>query len=192
MKIIRLTAADEKRYTDFLLQDPRSLVYVSLSYRDLLRRHLSCGSVILAAEEDGRLLGVYPLMFSPPGKYGPVANSLPYYGSNGGILTAPELRDSAAEQHVWSALLEAGEALVREHGCASFTVVESPFDPHKEWYRRFFREDCGDYRIGQLTFLPEDTADLPERLLALYLTIFMIIIQTKQLVKLVDLRLTML
>ena len=81
MEVRALTAADEDAYTAFLAGRPEALVFHSLQYRDLLCEHLGCRAEYLVAVEGGELRGALPLMWA-----GDVANSLPYYGSHGGVI----------------------------------------------------------------------------------------------------------
>jgi hypothetical protein len=104
----------------------------------LLCELLGCRDRSLAAVEGGELRGVFPLL-----ELGGVLNSLPYYGSNGGVLAD----DAAAE----AVLVEAFVDLAADARAA--TVIENPFAP-----RGFpgVPTTHSDERIAQWTELPAD------------------------------------
>jgi hypothetical protein len=98
-------------------------------------RHAS----LLAIADDGDIAGALPLM-ETDGPLGRVLNSLPFYGSNGGLI------GSDADARV--ALATAYNALVVTPGVAAATVIE---DPLIENGGSGLRHDLLDERIGQFT-----------------------------------------
>lgn len=98
----------------FIRTQPAALFYHSSSYRQLLVEHLGCEDRTLVARDGGAVRGVMPLLFRDG-----VYNSLPYYGSNGGVLATG---DEAA-----SALVAAYDALAVGSDTVSATVIENPF-----------------------------------------------------------------
>jgi CelD/BcsL family acetyltransferase involved in cellulose biosynthesis len=142
-----LSPARYEDYERFLLSRPDTLVYQSIRFKDFLRALLDCGEEYLIATRDGELCGALPLLHLD-GPTGRVYNSLPYYGSNGGIIASD--RDTYAE------LLGAWSEIVRQGGVAAATIVTNPFDdvvgpppPH----------DMTDVRISQATLLPAEADD---------------------------------
>ena len=147
MEIKVLSPDFEKSYGEFLLSFEEALLYYSLKYKRFLEKLLGCESSYQLAVDGDEILGVLPLM-KMEGKYGVVINSLPYYGSNGGVLTRSR---------------EAIELLVAEYNLisgrsdvASATVITHPLLQID--YSRLNR-DMTDKRIGQFTSL--DLADSP-------------------------------
>jgi CelD/BcsL family acetyltransferase involved in cellulose biosynthesis len=139
----RLTTNLHAAYTRFLLGQDASLLYYGLKYRSLLQRHLECDEEYLIAADRGEVHGVLPLlcMDSP---WGRVYNSLPFYGSNGGIL--------ANRQAARTALLAAYNAIATRPGVLGATIVENPFAAEAELK---FAATHYDRRIAQFTPLPE-------------------------------------
>jgi hypothetical protein len=134
--------ADEAAYGAFLAGRPDGLLYHSLPYRDLLVDHLGAEPEYLLALEAGEVRGTLPVMWLREGATH-IANSLPYYGSNGSILAA----DVAARD----ALLAAWNERATDPGTAAATLVTNPFcaapipaPAH----------DLTDVRINQATELP--------------------------------------
>jgi hypothetical protein len=136
MEVRVLTAADEDAYTAFLTDRPEALVFHSLPYRDLLCEHLGCRAEYLVAVEGGELRGVLPVMWA-----GDVVNSLPYYGSHGGVIG-----------DAGSALLEAWDERATDPGTAAATLVENPFAPPLP---REPAHDLLDERLNQATALDD-------------------------------------
>lgn len=155
--------ANEAEYAAYLLRSPASLLYASLPYRNLIAEHVSAKPrYFLARGAGGEVRGVLPSMLSKPGPFGPVLNSLPYFGSNGGAIVhdgAPEVRE---------ALIGAFHRLAESELAAAATIVTSPFDAECEACARDERFSLRDSRIGQLTPLPEPGAGLDTRLMAMF------------------------
>jgi hypothetical protein len=156
-----------------MLQDIRhSLLYGSLKYRDFLNRIL-IGSEprYLVAHESGRMLGALPSFLKRNGTYGNVLNSLPFYGSNGGVMVSPAAHD---RQGVKRGLIEALHAMGVEESVVASTVVSNPLDADTEFYESCSRYTLRDERVGQITRLPTERGDakdaktIQDSLLALF------------------------
>lgn len=143
MEVRALTAADEDAYAAFLAGRPEALVFHSLPYRDLLCEHLGCRAEYLVAVEGGELRGALPLMWA-----GDVVNSLPYYGSHGGVI---------GEAH--SALLDAWDERATDPGTAAATLVENPFAAR---LRREPAHGLLDERLNQATALDRPVLERAE------------------------------
>lgn len=142
MDVLTLTPDLEREYEQFLRRTPGGLLYHSLPYRDLLLRLLDCRAEYLVAVDGQTIAGALPLMFVE-NEDGRVYNSLPYYGSHGGILTDDETaRDLLATAY---------RELAAEPATLSATIVENPFASHLVE----FPQTHVDRRIGQVTLLPD-------------------------------------
>lgn len=152
MRVERLTAANEAEYRDFLASVPESLIYHTPAYRDFLQRVLVGSSAHYMLARDGsRLVGALPALISQSGRYGSILNSLPFYGSHGGILVRPGLPNPDA---VRQTLRAAWDDLAHSDRIAAATVISNPLADDWAWYESSWRHDCRDLRIGQLTPLP--------------------------------------
>jgi lipid II:glycine glycyltransferase (peptidoglycan interpeptide bridge formation enzyme) len=67
--------------------------------------------------EGGKINGILPIMYIE-GKYGRVYNSLPFYGSNGGIITS--------KKEVFQALVKKYNEIINGGEVASSTIVANP------------------------------------------------------------------
>jgi len=138
MKIEILNPSLYEDYEKFLLSCDSSLFYHSVKYKNLLEDILECESKYLLAYHSGDIVAALPLMIKN-GSLGKVINSLPYYGSNGGILS--KSNDFSKN------LLDEYNSIVKQKEVLSSTVVENPLD------RKTFIpiHDSIDMRIGQFT-----------------------------------------
>ena len=128
-------------YDAFLSELDGSLLYYSIAYRSFLQDLLGCKPRYWMAREDGRVTGILPVMESD-GPFGRVLNSLPYYGSNGGVLA----RSPAAAQALWRQF----DALASADGVVAATIVGNPLLPDGPPPVQY---DLVDERIGQFTAL---------------------------------------
>lgn len=132
-----------KRYEAFILEQPTTLLYHSWSYQSLLLNLLKCRQQsLLALNEQGGILAALPLM-AMDGPLGTVLNSLPFYGSNGGII--------GKDYNARAELLFSYNKIVCAHGIAASTIIENPLSPENTDGVVY---DTTDERIGQFTPLP--------------------------------------
>ena len=155
MQIERLSPALSELYESFLLDRPHTLLYQSWRYQSLLLELLACRQeTLLALDEQGSILASLPLM-AMDGRFGTVLNSLPYYGSNGGLIG----EDPTAR----AALAQAYMNLTLQESTAAATFIENPLEPRRQ--AELLPCQLMDERIGQFTPLPQgETA--PQALMA--------------------------
>ena len=89
-----LQPGDEAEYDAALKTDAHSLLYGSIKYRDLLRQVTNCEDLYLIAKNRGEIVGILPVFLKRNSKYGDILNSLPFYGSNGGVMCRPDSGDA--------------------------------------------------------------------------------------------------
>lgn len=160
MRVEPLTPELEPAWREFLRGREHALFYVSLQYRDLLRRITNAEPHYLVALQDERVCGVLPCFAKSHPSWGTVLNSLPYYGSNGGFITDGRPETARALAHAYL-------ALERDLRCVASTVISSPFDTDLIPFERDLAATFRDGRIGQVTPLPA-SAGAEEALFALY------------------------
>lgn len=139
MEVRKLEKFEYVKYEKFLLEFNESLFYYSTKYKDFLEELLNVKSnYILAIDNNENIQAVLPLMVKE-GKYGKIINSLPYFGSNGGILFKTN--------QSYNLLLKKYFNLLSE--CAGGTYICNPLSKsnQKPDY------DILDKRIGQWTLL---------------------------------------
>jgi hypothetical protein len=139
MRVVELTDGLSEAYGAFLRRRPTSLVYQSLAYQRLLTQLLPAEQRSLVVLDNGAIRGALPLL-SRQGPYGRVYNSLPYYGSHGGVIAD----DAASAGMLISALNEIASA----DDTAAATLVANPLEAVDYGA---LAHDLTDFRIGQWT-----------------------------------------
>lgn len=163
-----LSENDYDDYTRFLLKDEKSLFYLFVNYKQFLEKLLGCESrYLIAKDQEGCIIGAFPLMVSKKGRFGRVGNSLPYYGSNGGIIVDQSLTYEV-QTKVRQTLLQTAEEYFRDAGCGARTIIISPFERSVDFYEKNVSYDFLDKRIGQITPLPEAGSDMEDQLLGIF------------------------
>ena len=148
MRIVELNNILEGSYDDFIKRDERTLFFHSNKYRVFLRSFLNQEDrYLLLTDEKDRILGALPAFVCRNKKHGNVLNSLPFYGSNGGIIE--HNNDPEAKRMIMDAFCRLAEDL----DCAASTLIISPFDKSADFYEREFDHDFKGSRIGQITLL---------------------------------------
>jgi hypothetical protein len=116
----------------------------------------------LALDEKGDCRGVFPMFLKRNERYGNVINSLPFFGSNGGIV--------AKCGEATNALMEYFLGYLNDSEAVAYTIVSSPFDSEKKqaFYRSKLSRPKISERLGVLTQLVENGDDLETKLLTSY------------------------
>jgi len=139
MRIEPLCSERTEAYDRYLLGQDGSLFYYSSKYKNFLKHLLGCEEEYLLAVQDGAIHGVCPLMYLA-GKAGRVYNSLPYYGSNGGIM--------ADNSDAYALLASAYRAIAASASTLSSTIISNPLADQDASAIPF---NYADSRVGQFT-----------------------------------------
>lgn len=166
VSISLLEAADEPAFEHLLAHASTAMPTVSLAYRDFLRRLLpDAVDRYLVAHQGGELIGALPAFLLRHPLHGAVLNSLPFFGSPGGLVIADEFPEPS---RVKRALIEAFHALANDERVVTSTIIASALDPDQAFYEAYAPHTLRDERIGQLTPLPApggSTDETAERLM---------------------------
>jgi hypothetical protein len=152
-------------YNNFLNISKNSMFYHSLSYRKFLKETFSnCEDYYFCAFIENEIHAVLPI-FVQPGKFGNVLNSLPFFGSNGGIIYRGEKLNEVCKIN----LLKSLEQLCKMKKAFSCTIIDNPFEKDQSIYK-LFNANLYEKRTGQITKLPvcENEVDCKEKLLKLF------------------------
>ena len=148
MRIERLTLALTPSYEEYLFGKENSLFYYSSKYKNFMKKLLDCEEEYLLAIERDRIRGILPLMYMEGGSFR-VYNSLPYYGSNGGII--------ADNEEAYTALLRVyNNEISCDKATLSSTIITNPLN---EQDSSGFIHNYIDYRISQITSLSGERDD---------------------------------
>lgn len=140
MKVEMLDKKNFELYENFLSLNEGATLYYSIKYKCFLERILNCSSEYYVAWKDNKICGILPLMYKK-GNYGKVYNTLPFYGSNGGVL--------ASCKEAYKVLINKFEELVASPGVASSNYIENPL--FESELKTDLLSDEVDCRIGQFT-----------------------------------------
>jgi len=159
VNVDRLTVAQEEAYERFVAAQPASTLYASLAFRKFLRHVTGEDDRYLVATDNGAIVGVLPAFLQRDRGRGAVLNSLPFFGSIGGVI------GGSGKADVSRALLDAFDATAAGADCISRTIITSPLEDDVRMYEsrpHTFR----DGRTGQITPLPSGGDD--EQLMAVF------------------------
>lgn len=146
IEIVPLGMEHEDAYRTIIDQSDHSLFYHGLKYRDFLHAIIpDAQDEYLIGFEDGVATAALAVL-SSSGPYGRVANSLPFYGSHGGVIYTTN-----ASAEVRDALLARFHQQNRVNGTRWATMVGNPFAPQPTGD---LQPSFNDQRIGQFTPLP--------------------------------------
>lgn len=158
-----LTPRDEGAYAAFVDSIPGTHVSHTLEYRAVLRDVLDARDAYLVAASGEEVVGALPL-FLAEGPYGNVLNSLPFYGSHGGMVIPS---DAPNPDEVLQALSSGLGDLARQLDAITATIVTGPLMPHRERFVARVSPWFVDERIGQICRLPSvEGAEATERAIA--------------------------
>lgn len=148
--IEELTPDLECAYTAFHKSLPDGMLFGTLKYRDLLKNFLDAEPHYwIARDANGNIVAALPSFLSIPSQYGRVLNSLPFYGSHGGVLA----RENIAPE-IGPLLMSRFNAFANEQRCVASTIITSPLEGQTNFYETSTGFTHRDTRIGQITDLP--------------------------------------
>ena len=158
-----LASGDEPRYDDFIASGKTFTPSVTRQYLSVLERALpGVVPVVFLAEKAGEIVGVLPCCRMDNAELGGVLNSLPFFGSVGGVLQKGD------DDAIHAALLRAVDHYCAEQGIVAATIISSPLDLRASCYPALFKPTAVDERIALINVLPEGGADLEQRLMSQY------------------------
>ncbi len=148
-QILNWDDVDSSEINSFVENHNEGLFYYKPRFIKFLEKILSANSISILLKRNGLIEAIFPLIIKK-GVYGNVINSLPFFGSNGGILSSNE---------------EAGITLfkyfikyIRKFSPLSSTIISNPFEN-----KISFRGPLHDFRIAQWTDLTKlNSYGLPE------------------------------
>jgi hypothetical protein len=156
------------QYKEYVGRQDHALFSSSLLFCNFIISLMPVPEIIpfyfMVMDDKDRICGVLP-SFVCKGKYGSVLNSMPWYGSNPGVLS---------DNHgVFYLLLDAFNKTAEWLGCASSTIVTRPFEPMSDYFSYYSRNRSDrrliiNSRTGMMTPLPEYSKNLESDLFNLF------------------------
>jgi len=135
-------------YDYFLKKNEFSTFYHSGKFLKLLESLLGTGSKFVVAKDKDQIIGVMPL-FVKESPFGKVVNSLPFFGSYGGIISF--------DKNVKKGILEEINVFNKENDVLSSVIITNPFDPNNEHYEKYFSFNIKEQRRIQCTDLKDQS-----------------------------------
>ncbi len=164
-----LASSVDAEYEHLVLSNETGLIYTSIKYRKFLEHILEESEPFyLIAHDGGRMVGALPSFIRRNQHYGNVLNSLPFYGSPGGVIVSP---DAPNKEEVKRALMQAFHSLALREQAAASTIISNPLEGDHEFYELHSQYTLRDERIGQVTRLPPyagDDEDLRQALMKIF------------------------
>ena len=131
---------DTSQYEKFLNCNTHSTFYHSKKHLVFLEKILACKSKFIIMKDKNEIKGVLPF-FLKKTKYGNVVNSLPFFGSYGGLI--------AKDDKIIKQLLEKLNKFNEDNKVISSVIISNPFDSKKRVYEDFFIFNTKQERIIQ-------------------------------------------
>lgn len=163
MNIALLDDSTSSQYEEFLLASDTTLLYASDKYRQLLRCVLGAADrYLIAQDKQDNMVGALPAFLSKSEALGSVLNSLPFFGSHGGVI------EHRGDETVRRLLLASYADLAAEEGCVATTLIASPFEPTNRAASWPVPHTFTDQRVGQLKRLGSLVGNADDALFATY------------------------
>lgn len=141
MKVSQYSEIENNDLDSFLKNSPEGFFYHSSKHMAFIDDLLSCKNISIVVKGENGIEGFLPLMALKTTE-GTVINSLPYYGSYGGVI--------ATTHAVKQRLLEEYSTIIANPDVLVSTIVQSPFSSvDTPLYKDF--SGFNDSRIGQIT-----------------------------------------
>jgi len=86
MRLEVIDGSGDDEINEYVSACPNSLIYSYPGFIELISDHLDASPGWILAKDEMGILGALPFAQSKAGEFGTVFNSLPYYGSNGGVI----------------------------------------------------------------------------------------------------------
>lgn len=139
ISIIERQELNETAYSSLLCHAAPQPIYTNLNFLDAIAQYTKSKLCFVTKTEDDRITAALPFCVYE-GAFGPVVNSLPFFGSNGGIVSRN------INRHVSQEIIDHLLIYSKSIDCVSVTVIESLLNSEdEEIYRNF---DFQDSRIG--------------------------------------------
>jgi hypothetical protein len=142
-EIISRDQLDCDKYSDLLKHSQNNLIYSELSYLDAVSVYTKSKLFFVLEISKEQYFAAVPFSIFD-GVLGPVINSLPFYGSNGGIIW--RRNESYDSDKIINEIFD----FARRIKCISLTIIESPLSPINLKSENAF--NFQDYRIGLMNY----------------------------------------
>ncbi|UAA39678.1 GNAT family N-acetyltransferase [Paraneptunicella aestuarii] len=147
--VVEISQVEDSLIKHFIDTQDNCLLFQSYDYYCFLKDYLGALDFSLVSIDEGGNVNGCMFILGKEGRFGTVLNSLPFYGSNGGII--------ASNVNAKQEIADYYNKLIQGNNIVSSTVITSPLIDDVELYRNHINYNFEDYRIGQLTPLNYDS-----------------------------------
>lgn len=137
---------DERDYIRFISNCKNTHIYSDLNYLDAISEYTKAELYFVVDIVDHEIVSALPFCIYF-GSYGPVINSLPFYGSNGGIISRNKISN-------FNLIIDKVLEFAKENRCVSVTIIESPLNPVGDY--EFAKFNYQDSRISLLNYFEQN------------------------------------
>lgn len=134
---------DFGEYDDFINKNNSSTFFHSKNHIIFLEKLLELNTFFVTCREKGKLRGIIPF-FEKKMKFGTVVNSLPFFGSYGGMI---------ADNDVQEKLLEEFNSFNKSNDILSSVIISNPFETNCDVYKKNYEHNIIEDRFTQCTIL---------------------------------------
>lgn len=127
---------DKNDYTNFLKNTP-STFYHTMNHLRFLEELLHLKVKFVITQEDSTIKGILPF-FIKESSLGSVVNSLPFFGSYGGVLTESE--------YIAKDILDEFNQFIKKNNVISATIISNAFNTNKLLYEKNFSHNIIEQR----------------------------------------------
>jgi hypothetical protein len=155
ISILEREKIDKEAYIRLIANCENTLIYTDLNYLDAISEYTKSELYFVVDVVDREIVSALPFCIYF-GSYGPVINSLPFYGSNGGIISRNKKISN------FNLIIDKILEFAKENRCVSVTIIESPLNPAFDY--DFNRFNYRDSRISLLNYFDHNmkSSDLME------------------------------
>ncbi len=139
-------------YERLILNSKIGMFYHSWNFLRFLDHLLDAKPIVIKYYEKNRLVGILPMFLKFNRKYGNILNSLPFYGSHGGVVISSNYKDSY--RIMINLLNYLKNEIIDVYDIIASTLITTPFETNTSIYKELLQPNFLDYRIGQIVRLP--------------------------------------
>lgn len=149
-----LRASSLQEYESLVLSSECGMFYHSLGYLQLLASLVEAAPIIILCYDDGSVAGALPA-FIKRNKNTSVLNSLPFFGSHGGVVIRRDIDRSRAREVVRCTLGHLKEEVCRQKDVTVSTMITSPYEKETDLYKEILDPQYSEKRVTQMSTIPE-------------------------------------
>ncbi len=138
-------------YETYVANHSQSMLPHSWRWLEMIQLNTGSSPKAIVVWDTDRIAGTLPFFISQDKGHGCVLNSLPFFGSQSGILADPgHLED------IFSLILPHLDQAAKDYNCVASTIIASMVDQNAVHYRTIWKPTFEDERVGQMVDMPSD------------------------------------